>query len=225
MKSSSNKQKILAQIRKSGIVPVIRAASHAEAESVVEAIIKGGINVLEITMTIPKAVDLIEKLTRDYQADALVGAGTVLDARAAQNCFDAGAKFIVSPLFDAATVEFCRARDIAVMPGAMTVTEIYNAWQAGADAVKIFPANSLGGANYLKAVKTVLPEVELMPTGGVTLKTTADFLRAGAIAVGVGGELVDLEAVRRGQAHLLTATAREFINIVKATRYNEQEKI
>lgn len=111
------------------------------------------------------------------------------------------------------------------MPGAMTVTEIYNARQAGADAVKIFPANSLGGANYLKAVKTVLPEVELMPTGGVTLKTTADFLRAGAIAVGVGGELVDLEAVRYGQAHLLTATAREFINIVKATRYNEQEKI
>lgn len=213
----SNKQEILAQIRETGIVSVIRADSHDEARIIVEAILEGGINVLEITLTIPDAAGLIEKLTNDYQADALIGAGTVLDAEAAQKCFNAGAKFIVSPLFDAETVEFCRARSLVVMPGGMTVTEIYKAWQAGADVVKIFPASALGGANFIKAVKTVLPEIKLMPTGGVTLKNAADFLQAGAIAVGIGGELVNLNAVRCGQANLLTETARKFTEIVKIT--------
>ncbi len=215
---SSNKQEVLAQIRELGIVPVIRAGSHDEARGVVEAIVKGGINVLEVTMTIPDAAGLIDKLTNEYQNDALIGAGTILDAEAAQKCFNAGAKFIVSPLFDAETVEFCRARSIVVMPGAMTVTEIYRASQAGADAVKIFPAAALGGVSFLKAVKTVLPEIELMPTGGVTLKTATDYLQAGAIAVGIGGELVDLEAVRRGQSNKLIEKVREFIQAVEMAR-------
>lgn len=216
---SLNKQEILAQISKTGIVPVIRADSHDEARSIVEAVIKGGINVLEITMTIPDAAGLIEKLANEYQSDALIGAGTILDAEAAQKCFNAGAKFIVSPLFDAETVEFCRARNLVVMPGAMTVTEIYKASQAGADAVKIFPATALGGVSFLKAVKTVLPEIELMPTGGVTLKTAAEYLQAGAIAVGVGGELVDLEAVRCGQLNKLIEKGREFIQAVRMARF------
>lgn len=218
----SNKQEILAQIEQTGVIPVIRAASHSEAESVVEAVVKGGIKILEITMTIPNAVKLIEKLTRDYQTDALIGAGTVLDAETAQKCFDAGAKFIVSPIFDAEIVEFCHSENVLVIPGAMTITEIHKAWQAGADAVKIFPANSLGGANYLKAVRTVLPEVKLMPTGGITIKTAANFLQAGAFAVGVGGDLVNLEAVRHGQANLLTATTRKFIRAVETARNKKQ---
>ncbi|MEP7036802.1 MAG: bifunctional 4-hydroxy-2-oxoglutarate aldolase/2-dehydro-3-deoxy-phosphogluconate aldolase [Acidobacteriota bacterium] len=213
----SNKQEILAQIGKSGVVPVIRADSHDEARIIVEAILEGGINVLEITLTIPNAVALIEKLANDFQNDAIIGAGTVLDVKAVRNCFNAGAKFVVSPLFDAETVEFCRARQVVVMPRAMTITEIYRAWQVGADAVKIFPASALGGASFLKAVRTVFPEVKLMPTGGVTLKTAADFLQAGAFAVGIGGELVNLKAVRGGQASLLTETARKLTEIVKIT--------
>lgn len=210
-----NKKTVIEKIRQVKVMPVVRAESENQVTAVVEALLKGGINVLEITMTIPNAVQVIKGLSERLGNSALIGAGTVLDAEIAQRCFEAGAQFIVSPLTDFSTIEFCRKNEIAVFPGAMTVTEIHAAWNAGADAVKVFPASALGGAGYLKAVKTVLPNIELIPTGGVNLTTVADFMRAGAIAVGVGGELVDVQAVRSGKPDIIVEQARKFVDAVK----------
>jgi 2-dehydro-3-deoxyphosphogluconate aldolase/(4S)-4-hydroxy-2-oxoglutarate aldolase len=206
------------RIREIGIVPVVRATSASEALDAVEAIRAGGIPILEITLTVPGALKIIAELTSRFGDEALIGAGTVLDAQAAQACIDAGARFIVSPSLDVATIETCRALDIAVFPGALTPTEVVTAWKAGADAVKVFPANAVGGASYLKSLKAPLPQIELIPTGGVSLKTVADFIAAGAMALGVGADLVDLAALRRGDAASITSKAREYVAAVIAAR-------
>jgi 2-dehydro-3-deoxyphosphogluconate aldolase / (4S)-4-hydroxy-2-oxoglutarate aldolase len=203
------------QIRKVGIMPVVRAGSPEEALAAVEAIRAGGIPILEITMTVPGAVDIIRKLSG---IDALIGAGTVLDAEAARRCIDAGAKFIVSPSLDVPTIDECRKLGVPCFPGAMTPTEIVTAWKAGATAVKVFPANAVGGPTFLKSVKAPLPQIELIPTGGVSLKTIADFIAAGAFAVGVGADLVDVAAVRRGDTASITAKAKEYVAAVAAAR-------
>lgn len=213
-----NKTETLRQITDIGIIPVVRAESADEAMRAVEAIKEGGISVLEITMTVPGAVRVIEDVARRYESEAIVGAGTVLDAETARACILAGARFIVSPALDPATIECARRYGIAVLPGAMTPTEVLAAWTAGADLVKVFPAGALGGASYIKNLKAPLPQIELVPTGGVSLKTAADFIKAGAAALGVGTDLVDTKALREGNAGLITERARQFVEIVKEAR-------
>ena len=213
-----NKSEVLRRIKEVGIIPVVRATTADEAMRAIDAIREGGIAVLEITMTVPGAVGVIEQVAARFGNDALVGAGTVLDAETARDCILAGAQFIVSPALNIETIARCRELDIAVMPGALTPTEVVQAWNAGADFVKVFPAGAVGGASYLKALKAPLPQIELVPTGGVSLKTAADFIRAGAAALGVGADLVDINAIREGQAALITERAKQFIEIVREAR-------
>jgi 2-dehydro-3-deoxyphosphogluconate aldolase / (4S)-4-hydroxy-2-oxoglutarate aldolase len=206
------------RIREVGIVPVVRATSAEEALAAVEAIRAGGIPILEITLTVPGAVGIIRDLVSRLGDDALIGAGTVLDADSAGECIDAGARFIVSPALDLPTIAECRRRGVPIFPGALTPTEILTAWKAGADAVKVFPAGAVGGATYLKSVKAPLPQVDLLPTGGVSLKTAAEFIAAGAFALGVGADLVDLAALKRGDAASITEKARQYVDAVRAAR-------
>ncbi|MEW6128016.1 MAG: bifunctional 2-keto-4-hydroxyglutarate aldolase/2-keto-3-deoxy-6-phosphogluconate aldolase [Acidobacteriota bacterium] len=213
-----NKHEIISCLKETGLIPVVRAASADEAIRAIDAIKEGGVSVLEITMTVPGAVKVIEEVCKRFGKDALVGAGTVLDAETARHCILAGAQFVVSPALDVSTIECCRTYSVPVMPGALTPTEVLTAWRAGADFVKVFPADSMGGASYIKSVKAPLPQIEIVPTGGVTLKTAADYLKAGASALGVGSDLVDLKALREGNASLISERARQFVEIVKTVR-------
>lgn len=213
-----NKSTIIDQILQTGLIPVVRAESSDVAMRAIDAIKEGGISVLEITMTVPGAIRVIEEVARRFGDGAIVGAGTVLDSETARACILAGAQFIVSPALDLDTISCCRRYSIPVMPGAMTPTEILIAWKAGADFVKVFPANAVGGPSYIKALKAPLPQIQLVPTGGVSLKTAADFIKAGAAALGVGADLVDTVALRAGQDKVITERARQFIEIVKAAR-------
>lgn len=215
------KAEVIRQIRETGVIPVVRAASADEAMRAVDALKAGGLDVLEITLTVPGALRVIEEVSARFGADALVGAGTVLDAGAARASVEAGARFVVSPALDLETVACCRERGVAVLPGALTPTEVLRAWTAGADFVKLFPAGALGGASYVKSLKAPLPQIELVPTGGVSLKTAADFIRAGASALGVGADLVDTGALRDGRADLITERARQFLEIVRGARVGE----
>ena len=214
----SDKAEVIQTIRETGIIPVVRAQSADEAMKAIDAIRAGGISILEITMTVPGAVGVIEEVSQRYGSEALVGAGTVLDGETARACIVAGARFVVSPSLNLETIEVCRRYGIAVMPGALTPTEVVQAWSAGADFVKVFPAGAVGGASYIKSLKAPLPQIELVPTGGVSLKTAADFIKAGASALGVGADLVDVKAIREGQPGLITERAREFVRIVKEAR-------
>jgi 2-dehydro-3-deoxyphosphogluconate aldolase/(4S)-4-hydroxy-2-oxoglutarate aldolase len=213
-----NKSEVIQRIKEIGLVPVVRAASADEAMRATEAIKDGGVSVLEITMTVPGAVRAIEQVADRFGDDVLVGAGTVLDAETARTCIIAGAQFIVSPSLNIETIACCRRYSIAVLPGALTPTEIVHAWEAGADFVKVFPAGALGGASYLKAIKAPLPQVDLVPTGGVSLTTAADFIKAGACALGVGADLVDIKALREGRPSVITQRARQYLEIVKEAR-------
>jgi 2-dehydro-3-deoxyphosphogluconate aldolase/(4S)-4-hydroxy-2-oxoglutarate aldolase len=213
-----SKHDVLAQIREVGLVPVIRAESPELAGQVIEAIRAGGVPILEITMTVPGAIRLIEDVAGRYGRDTLVGAGTVLDPETARACILAGARFVVSPSLNPETIACCRRYGVAVLPGALTPTEVVAAWQAGADMVKVFPAGAVGGAAYIKALKAPLPQVDLVPTGGVSLKTAADFIKAGATALGVGADLVDTKALQEGRGAEITQRARELVAIVKAAR-------
>jgi 2-dehydro-3-deoxyphosphogluconate aldolase/(4S)-4-hydroxy-2-oxoglutarate aldolase len=212
-----NKDEIISRITSSGVIPVIRASSKEEALAVIDAIAAGGITTIEITMTVPNAIELIASLssTRD---DLLIGAGSVLDPETARECIAAGAQFIVSPATNFDTILYCNESEIVVMPGALTPTEIVNAWDAGADFVKVFPADSMGGAKYLRSVKAPLPDIKLIPTGGVNQSTAAEFIKAGAEAIGVGADLVDLVAIRESRASDITSAARKYLEIVKEAR-------
>jgi 2-dehydro-3-deoxyphosphogluconate aldolase / (4S)-4-hydroxy-2-oxoglutarate aldolase len=213
-----NKYDVTTRIIETGLIPVVRAESSDIAMRAIDAIKEGGISVLEITMTVPGAIRVIEEVARRFGEDAIVGAGTVLDAETARACILAGAQFIVSPVLDLDTISCCRRYSIPVMPGAMTPSEVVTAWKAGADFVKVFPANAVGGASYIKALKAPLPQIELVPTGGVSLKTAADFIKAGAAALGVGADLVDTAALRNGEDKVISARAKQFIEIVKSAR-------
>ena len=212
------KAEVIQRIKDVGVIPVVRASSADEAMRAIDAIREGGISVLEITMTVPGAVDLIEQVANVYGDEAMVGAGTVLDPEIATACIAVGARFVVSPALNLDTIECCKRHDVAVMPGALTPTEVVQAWNAGADFVKVFPAGAVGGPSYLKALKAPLPQIDLVPTGGVSLKTAADFIKAGAAALGVGADLVDIKAIREGQASLITERARQFVEIVREAR-------
>lgn len=212
------KDDVVRRIKAAGIIPVVRAASADEALRVVEALRAGGLSILEITLTVPGAERLLETLARDNDEQLVLGAGSVLDAAAAQRCIAAGARFIVSPVLQPDIMAACRREAVAVLPGALTPTEAFRAWEAGADLVKLFPASALGGASYLRALRAPMPQLELVPTGGVTLAGAAALIEAGAAALGVGSELVDLEAVRRGQPGKVTAAARAFLAAVRHGR-------
>jgi len=212
------KADIIQRIRDIGVIPVVRASSAKEAIQVVEAINAGGVSLLEITMTVPGAVQVIEQLAKRFGDEAIVGAGTVLDPEIARACIDVGARFIVSPALNLETIALCREQDVPVMPGALTPTEIVTAWNAGADFVKVFPCGAMGGASYIKSLKAPLPQIEFVPTGGVTLTTAAAFIQAGASAIGVGADLVDVKAIRAGQPEKVTAAARAYVETVRSAR-------
>ena len=203
-----DKTKILQHMHELGLVPVLRASSAQEAITIADAIMAGGVNILEVTMTVPGAIRVIEQLANHHGGKLLIGAGTVLDPETARNCILAGAQFIVSPALDLRTIELCRRYSVPIMPGALTPTEIVSAWQAGADVVKVFPCSAVGGAKYLKALQGPLPQIPLIPTGGVSLATAEEFLAAGAFALGVGGDLVDTKAAREGRTSIITENAR-----------------
>src|SRR5215210_6321270 len=185
---------------------------------VIEAIRAGGVTVLEITMTVPRALKVIEQVADRYGSEVVVGAGTVLDAETARTCILAGASFVVSPALNVDTIELCRRYSISVMPGALTPTEVVTAWASGADVVKVFPCGALGGAKYLKALKAPLPQIEMIPTGGVSLSTASEFIEAGAFALGVGADLVNTKAIREGRAQEVTEAARAYVEAVRRAR-------
>ena len=214
----TTRSEVCRQVEEVGIVPVVRAPSAALAIRAVEAVLAGGISIFEITMTVPGAIELIRSLCDRFKDRAIVGAGTVLTAEQARECIDAGARFIVSPGTDIATIEAAHARDIAVMPGALTPTEVITAWKAGADLVKIFPCSALGGAKYLRALRGPLPQVKMLPTGGVSPSTASEYIAAGAAALGVGSELVDVAALEAGQDAVVTERARELRAAVAEAR-------
>ncbi|HKB67499.1 MAG TPA: bifunctional 4-hydroxy-2-oxoglutarate aldolase/2-dehydro-3-deoxy-phosphogluconate aldolase [Pyrinomonadaceae bacterium] len=209
---------ILKRIREVGLIPVVRAESSDLAMRAVAALKTGGLDVLEVTMTVPGAIEVIRALAEEYGDEVLVGAGTVLDQDTADRCIQAGAQFIVSPALNEDTIDFCRANDVAIFPGALTPTEVVRAWNAGADAVKIFPASAVGGASYLKSLKAPLPQIEMIPTGGVSLATAAGFIAAGAFALGVGADLVDVKAIRSGETEKVTQAATAYIAAVSEAR-------
>ena len=215
------KSEVLRHIADVGLVPVIRAESKDEAIRVIDAIEAGGIPLLEITMTVPGALSIIEAV-RKREKSAVVGAGTVLDAETARACILAGAQFIVSPALDVGTIEMCRRYSVALMAGALTPTEVVNAWSAGADVVKIFPCGAVGGASYIRALKAPFPQIALMPTGGVSLKTAADFIQAGSFALGVGSDLINAKAMLEEDCSTLatsvSAKAREYVKVVQEAR-------
>jgi len=212
-----DKEQVRSQILEVGIVPVIRASSAAEGRFAAEAVSRGGIPIVEITMTVPGAVEVISELVRDLP-EVLVGAGTVLDADMARCCLDAGAKFLVSPGLDLDTVKLATRENVVMMAGALTPTEVLTAWKAGSDFVKIFPCAQVGGPAYIKALRGPLPQVPLVPTGGVSLETAADFISAGAVALGVGGELVKKELLQARRADLLEDLTQRFVQVVRNAR-------
>jgi 2-dehydro-3-deoxyphosphogluconate aldolase/(4S)-4-hydroxy-2-oxoglutarate aldolase len=212
------KSQVLARIHQVGLVPVLRASSVEQALALSNAMEAGGISVMEVTMTVSGALEVIRRLVQYAGERLLIGAGTVLDPETARACMLAGAEFIVSPCLNVKTIELCQRYGVAVLPGALTPTEIVTAWQAGADVVKVFPCSAVGGAKYLKAIRAPLPQIELIPTGGVSLATAHEFLAAGAFALGVGGDLVDASAIEAGKPEIITENAKKYLAIVKQFR-------
>jgi 2-dehydro-3-deoxyphosphogluconate aldolase/(4S)-4-hydroxy-2-oxoglutarate aldolase len=213
-----SKQKTWSSIIDIGVVPVVRATSAEHAVKAIEAIYRGGIRAAEVTMTVPGAIQALEKLADQFGDKIVLGAGTVLDPETARACMLAGAEFFVTPALNVKTIEIARRYSKVIMPGALTPTEVLTAWEAGADAVKVFPASAVGGAKYIKALKAPFPQIEMIPTGGVTLETAADFLNAGACAVAVGGELVDQKTMDAGKYEVFEERARQFLEVVAGAR-------
>lgn len=212
------KDAILSAILEIGIVPVVRTESAAGAIQAIEAIHRGGIRVAEITMTVPGAIRALEKVADKFGDQIMLGAGTVLDPETARACMLAGAQFFVTPSLNLATIEMCKRYSKVITPGALTPTEVVTAWQAGGDAIKVFPCSAVGGAKYIKALKAPFPQIEMIPTGGVNLETIGDFLRAGACAVAVGGELIDSGNIRAGRYEVFEERAKKFLEVVRTTR-------
>jgi 2-dehydro-3-deoxyphosphogluconate aldolase/(4S)-4-hydroxy-2-oxoglutarate aldolase len=213
-----NSREIFAAIADVAIVPVVRTNSAESAVRAVEALYNGGVRAAEITMTVPGAVRALEKVADQLGGKILLGAGTVLDPETARTCMLAGAEFFVTPSLRISTIEMVKRYSKVVCPGALTPTEVLAAWEAGADAVKIFPCGNVGGAKYIKALKGPFPQIEMIPTGGVNLDTAADFLKAGACAVGVGGELVDAKSIKEGRFEVIEERARQYLAVIAKVR-------
>ena len=212
------KDEVRRRITEIGIIPVVRASNSEQALLGAEAVRAGGIPIVEVTMTVPGAIEVIARLAPIVGDSVLIGAGTVLDADAALKCVAAGAQFIVSPGFDRETMEAVRSEGKIMMAGALTPTEITAAWKGGADFIKIFPCGSVGGSKYIRALRGPFPQIPFVPTGGVNLETAADFIRAGAAALGIGSELVQAEALKSGNAEPIVENARKFVEAVKKAR-------
>jgi 2-dehydro-3-deoxyphosphogluconate aldolase/(4S)-4-hydroxy-2-oxoglutarate aldolase len=215
-----NRDVILRSILDIGVVPVVRTSSAESAVRSIEAVYRGGIRAAEITMTVPGAIKALEKLADAFGDKLVLGAGTVLDPETARICMLAGAQFFVTPALNLKTIEMAKRYSKIIMPGALTPTEIVTAWEAGADCVKVFPCGALGGAKYIKALKAPLPHIEMVPTGGVSLENTAEFLRAGAAAVAVGAELIDAKTIGEGRYEVFEERARQFLAEVAKARSN-----
>ncbi|MDQ6706795.1 MAG: bifunctional 4-hydroxy-2-oxoglutarate aldolase/2-dehydro-3-deoxy-phosphogluconate aldolase [Acidobacteriota bacterium] len=211
-------QEILSFITEIGIVPVVRTTSAEGAIQSIEAIYRGGVRAAEITMTVPGAIKALEKVADQFGDKIMLGAGTVLDPETARICMLAGAQFFVTPSLRLSTIEMVKRYSKVICCGALTPTEVVTAWEAGADVVKIFPANSVGGPKYIKALKGPLPHIEMIPTGGVNLETAGEFLKAGACAVAVGGELVDGKLIAEGRYDTIEERARQFLAAVRKAR-------
>ena len=211
-------KEILSFITEVGIVPVVRTTSAESAIQAVDAIYRGGIRAAEITMTVPGAVKALERISEKFGDKIVLGAGTVLDPETARICMLAGAEFFVTPSLKVATIEMAKRYSKVICPGALTPTEVLTAWDAGADIVKIFPAGNVGGPKYIKALKGPFPHIQMIPTGGVNLETTGEFLKAGACAVAVGGELVDAKSIKEGRYDAIEEKARQYLAAVSKAR-------
>ena len=209
-------------IERVGLIPVLRAISSAQAHAVVEAMIAGGITVVEVTMTVPGAVHLLKELKKEYGARLLLGAGTVTTAAQAEATIEAGAEFVVSPSLHMEVIAATRSNKKVSIPGALTPTEAITAWDAGADYVKIFPCSAVGGAGYLRALLAPFPHLKVIPTGGVTLETAESFLKAGARALGIGSDLVNLAAIDEGHPETITEAARAYLKVFADFRSKAQ---
>jgi 2-dehydro-3-deoxyphosphogluconate aldolase / (4S)-4-hydroxy-2-oxoglutarate aldolase len=217
MDGTMTREQVVGDLEAAGIVAVIRLKEPEKLRAVVDAIAEGGIRALEVTMTVPGAVELIRQIAPTMPPGFLIGAGTVLDPGTARQVIEAGAQFVVSPVFRTSVIDACHDRGIAAMPGCFTPTEILNAWDAGADVVKVFPATALG-PTYFKDLRGPLPHVKLMPTGGVSLDNAGEWIRAGAVAVGVGTALLDACAIAAGDYRALRSNAERIVASVRAAR-------
>jgi 2-dehydro-3-deoxyphosphogluconate aldolase/(4S)-4-hydroxy-2-oxoglutarate aldolase len=211
-------REILSSITEIGIVPVVRTNTAENALKAIDAIYNGGVRAAEITMTVPGAIRALEKCADRFGDSIMLGAGTVLDPETARACMLAGAQFFVTPSLKLATIEIVKRYSKVICPGALTPTEVVTAWEAGADVVKIFPAGNVGGPKYIKALKGPFPQIEMIPTGGVNLETAGEFLKAGACAVAVGGELVDAKSIKEGRFDIIQERARQYLAIVAKAR-------
>jgi 2-dehydro-3-deoxyphosphogluconate aldolase / (4S)-4-hydroxy-2-oxoglutarate aldolase len=205
-------------IERVGLIPVLRAKNAAQAHAVVKAMIAGGVTVVEVTMTVPGAINVLKELKQEYGDKLLLGSGTITTAEQAEATIDAGAEFVVSPSLHPAVIAMTKKKGKLSIPGSLTPTEIITAWEAGADYVKIFPCSAMGGASYLKSLLAPFPHLKLIPTGGVTLETAESFLRAGARALGVGSDLANLAAVDSGTPETITETARAYLKVLAQFR-------
>lgn len=213
-----SREKALGLIREVGLIPIIRASTSEDAFQAVEAIVAGGVPIAEVTMVVPNALRVMERAVEHFGDEVLLGAGTVLDTETCRAAIFAGAEFIVTPTLDVKVIEMARRYSKACIPGGLTPTEILTAWQAGADMVKVFPCGPAGGPRYMKAIRGPLPQIDLVPTGGVDLESTPKYIRAGAAAVAVGGELVSSKALREGNSASITAAARQYVEAVRSAR-------
>jgi 2-dehydro-3-deoxyphosphogluconate aldolase/(4S)-4-hydroxy-2-oxoglutarate aldolase len=211
-------------IERVGLIPVLRARNAAQARAIVKAMIDGGVTVVEVTMTVPGALDVLKELKKEYGTTLLLGSGTVTTAEEAEATIDAGAEFVVSPSFHPKVIAKTKALGKLSIPGALTPTEVITAWEAGADYVKIFPCSAVGGASYLKALLAPFPHLNLIPTGGVTLQTAESFLRAGARALGVGSDLVNLAAIDAGSPETITQAASAYLKVLAQFREEVAQK-
>jgi 2-dehydro-3-deoxyphosphogluconate aldolase/(4S)-4-hydroxy-2-oxoglutarate aldolase len=212
------REAVLSAIVEIGIVPVVRTESGEGAFRAIEAVYRGGIRAAEITMTVPGAIRALEKVADKFGDQIVLGAGTVLDPETARACILAGAEFLVSPSLNLATIEIAKRYSKVITPGALTPTEVLTAWQAGGDIIKIFPCSAVGGAKYIKALRAPFPQIEMIPTGGVSLETVGDFLKAGACAVAVGAELIDSANIRDGHFGVFEERARRFLEAIAKAR-------
>lgn len=211
------KDEVCSRIREIAIIPAIRVSSGDDAHFAAEAVMHGGIPIVEITMTVPGALELMAHLIRS-DPKVIVGAGTVLDTKTARACVDAGVSFITAPSFNPAIVEFAAKERVAVLPGALTPTEVVTAWSAGADLVKVFPCSRTDGDRYIKAMHAALPDIPLVAAGGINQQNVASFILSGATALGIGTELIPTEAIQRRQSKRIMELAHRFAKLVKDAR-------
>ncbi len=212
------KEKAMKLIHDTGLIPIIRVESAEIAFKVADAFLAGNVNIIEVTMSVPGAVEVVKKLVEQFGDKVLIGTGTVLDGKMVEKVIRAGSQFIVSPNYSRELIKTAIKHNKPIIPGALTPTEILDAYTIGADAVKVFPCGSVGGAAYLKAIRGPLPQIPLVPTGGVNLETAGPMLDAGAFALGVGGAITDKKAIKEGRFEVITDNVRKFLDIVKEYR-------